>query len=176
MQMSAGLRASRGGRLIYQQGEDDMRLVLGVMAMAVMTGTASAQKHLPADPLFCDPRSNPYDAVTAAPDQHAVLFEDSHVRVLEIMLPPLAVEPVHIHALPSVITGDSGGGAGARFVYIEFRMDNGTFVEISRREIEPSPGERTVWSPPEGPHAIANVGPVPVRFMRIEIKPETCTK
>jgi hypothetical protein len=160
-------------------GRNRMRGVLasvstGLVA-AVLAGAASAQS-LPPDPIFCVPSSYEHDAVRAAPDQHRVLFEDSHVRVLEINLPPLAVEPVHIHALPSVIHGDTGGALGARFAYIQYVMEDGRFKEISRSEVTPTPGTRTVWSPPEGPHAIANIGPTPVRFLRTEIKPESCSR
>ena len=98
-----------------------IRLIASLTAFAGIAGGASAQLHLPADPIFCDPASHPRDAVTAAPDQHRVLFEDEHVRVMEILLPPLAVEPVHIHALPSVIQGDTGGASGARFLYVAYR-------------------------------------------------------
>lgn len=149
-------------------------LVAGA-TLSAGVGAASGQS-LPADPIFCTPSSYEFDAVRAAPDQHRVLFEDAHVRVLEIILPPLAVEPVHIHALPSVIHGDTGGDRGARFAYIQYVMEEGRFREISRSEVIPTPGVRTVWSPPEGPHAIANIGPVPVRFLRTEIKPESCSR
>ena len=106
------------------------------LVAAVLAGAASAQS-LPPDPIFCTPSSYEHDAVRAAPDQHRVLFEDSHVRVLEINLPPLAVEPVHIHALPSVIHGDTGGALGARFAYIQYVMEDGRFKEISRSEVTP---------------------------------------
>jgi hypothetical protein len=147
----------------------------GVGLAFVMT-PAFGQTHLPADPLFCNPSSNRLDAVTAAPDFHHVLFEDDHVRVLEIIIPAASVEPVHIHALPSVITGETGGGGGAKFLYIQFEMKDGKFSEVSRNEVSPTPGYRTVWSAPEGPHAIANIGPVSVSFLRIEMKPESCAK
>jgi len=112
--------------------------------------------------------------VRVAPEQHRVLLENDRVRVLEIRLPPGGVEPPHIHALPSVIQGDTGGAAGARFLYIEYRYEDGVFTEISRREVVPTPGFRTVWSGPEGPHAIVNIGSVPMFLMRTEIKPESC--
>ncbi len=137
---------------------------------------AAQQSPLPAEPILCDPRTSPYDAVVAAPHQHTVLFEDDHVRVLEIFLAPRTVEPVHIHALPSVIEGDSGGGEGAKFAYITYRYEGGRFIETSRKEVTPTPGYRAIWSPPEGPHAIANIGPVAVVFTRIEIKPEACAR
>jgi hypothetical protein len=149
-------------------------IALGLLAAGA--GGASNAQAQGADPKLCDPSSYNLDAVAAAPASHRVLFEDAHVRALEIVLPPLAVEPVHIHALPSVITGDSGGAAGARFIYTTYRYEAGKFEVESSDEITPTPGERTVWTAPEGPHAIANIGPVPVRFMRIEIKPEACAR
>jgi hypothetical protein len=150
---------------------------IGIVALlAVLSASASAQKGLPPEPMFCEPGSYPHDAVAAAPFSHRVLFEDEHVRVLEINLPALATEPIHIHALPSVIMGETGGGGGAKFRYTEYRMENGKFVETTHNDIEPSGGFRTVWSGPEGPHAITNTGQVGVKFTRIEIKPESCAK
>jgi hypothetical protein len=143
-------------------------------ALVLLAPSAVGQGHLPADPMFCDPASYPYDAVTAAPYSHRVLFEDEHVRVLDIRLPPGASEPVHIHALPSVIFGETGGSGGAKFVYTEYQMVDGKFVEVSHNEVTPTAGYRTVWSPPEGPHSISNIGGVAVRFTRLEIKPESC--
>lgn len=152
-----------------------MRLMLVAVA-ALLSPMAQAQQHLPPEPMFCDPESHPHDAVAAAPYSHRVMFEDEHVRVLEIRLPPGATEPIHVHALPSVIFGETGGTGGAKFVYTEYRMEDGKFVEVSAQEISPTPGYRSVWSPPEGPHSISNVGGVPVRFTRVEIKPESCAR
>lgn len=153
-----------------------MRVRLLLMPLMLVAPAAQAQKPLPPEPMFCDPESHPNDAVAAAPYSHRVLFEDEHVRVLDIRLPLGATEPIHIHALPSVIYGETGGAGGAKFVYTEYRMEDGKFVEVSSQEISPSAGYRAVWSPPEGPHAISNVGGVPVRFTRVEIKPESCAQ
>lgn len=153
-----------------------MRLIAIAALILGATAVASAQQHLPADPMFCNPASYPYDAVAAAPNSHHVLFEDEHVRILEIDLPALATEPIHIHALPSVIMGETGGAGGARFRYTEYRMEDGKFVEVAHNDVEPSAGYRAVWSGPEGPHAITNTGQVGVKFQRIEIKPESCAK
>ena len=122
----------------------------------------------------CHPERSAYDAVTAAPEQHRVMFEDDHVRVLQINLPPFQQEPIHVHALPSVIEGETGGPGGAKFAYIQYRFLDGKFIEIGRHEVSPTAGYRAVWTEPEGPHAIANLSGVPVRFTRIEIKPEAC--
>lgn len=147
-----------------------------IAALLFLVPAASAQQSLPPDPIFCRPELHPNDAVTAAPYSHRVLFEDAHVRVLEIRLPPGASEPIHIHALPSVIMGETGGDGGARFVYTEYRMVDGKFVQVSQNEVKPTGGFRTVWSPPEGPHSITNTGGVGVRFTRIEMKPESCSQ
>ncbi len=150
---------------------------LVVLAMMMAAGApAGAQRSLPADPNFCDPASHPHDAVAAAPYSHRVMFEDEHVRVLEIRLPPGASEPVHIHALPSVIHGETGGEGGAKFLYTEYRWMNGEFIKIRENEVEASAGTRAVWSGPEGPHSITNIGPVGVKFTRVEIKPESCAR
>lgn len=154
-----------------------MRILAAAGLAVIAAGSAGAQsRHLPAEPTFCKPESNEYDAVTAAPFSHSVVFEDDHVRVLEVVVPPLASEPIHIHALPSVMMGDTGGGAGAKFIYTTYRMENGKVVEVEKQEITPTPGYRTVWSGPEGPHSITNIGTAPMRLTRIEIKPESCAR
>ncbi len=35
------------------------------------------------------------DAVTAAPQNHKILFENDEVRVLEVSIPPHSQEPLH---------------------------------------------------------------------------------
>jgi hypothetical protein len=152
--------------------ESEMRIMLA-MGLVLAAAAPAFGQGLSAE-LLCDPASSPYDAVAAAPFSHRVQFEDDHVRVLEIVLPPGAIEPVHVHALPSVIMGETGGKGGAKFLYKEYRFANGKFVETSSEEVTPSAGYRAVWTAPEGPHSITNVGPVEVRFTRVEIKPEIC--
>lgn len=46
------------------------------------------------------------DAVTAAPKNHKVLFENDRLRVLEVILEPTEEEPVHHHRWPSVFVFD----------------------------------------------------------------------
>jgi hypothetical protein len=147
------------------------RIAVLVFALGCV-GIARAQQ--PPLAIQCHPEQSPYDAVTAAPEQHKVLFEDDHVRVLQITLPPHTQEPVHVHALPSIIEGETGGAGGARFAYIEYRFQDGKFIETGRHEVSPVPGYRKVQTGPEGPHAIANLSNVPVSFKRTEIKPEGC--
>lgn len=150
--------------------------IFSVIALALVAAPVVAQQDLPAVELFCDPASHPHDAVRAAPYSHHVMYEDEHVRVLEIRLPPGASEPVHVHALPSVIFGETGGSGGARFLYSEYRWMNGDFIKVRENEVEAAAGTRAVWTGPEGPHAITNIGPVGVTFTRVEIKPEACAR
>jgi hypothetical protein len=55
------------------------------------------------DPSTWDPR---LDAVTAAPKNHKVLFENDALRVLEVILEPDEEEPVHHHRWRSVFMFD----------------------------------------------------------------------
>lgn len=148
-----------------------MRVIICLGLATFLATSAFGQASLE---IQCHPERSAYDAVTAAPQQHRVMFEDDHVRVLQINLPPFQQEPIHVHALPSVIEGETGGPGGAKFAYIQYRFLDGKFIEIGRREVSPTSGYRAVWTAPEGPHAIANLSGVPVRFTRIEIKPEAC--
>ncbi len=50
------------------------------------------------------------DAVTAAPANHKVLFENDSLRVLEVTLEPGEEEPTHHHRWPSVFVLDQVQG------------------------------------------------------------------
>jgi mannose-6-phosphate isomerase-like protein (cupin superfamily) len=43
------------------------------------------------------------EAITAAPENHKLLFENEEVRVLEVTVPPGVREPLHAHRYPSVL-------------------------------------------------------------------------
>ena len=59
------------------------------------------------DPSTWDPA---LDAVTAAPANHKVVFENDKLRVLEVTLEPGAEEPLHHHRWPSVFVFDQVQG------------------------------------------------------------------
>lgn len=59
------------------------------------------------DPSTWDPA---LDAVTAAPKNHRVIFENDLLRVLEVVLEPGEEEPVHHHRWPSVFVLDQVEG------------------------------------------------------------------
>ena len=64
-------------------------------------------KSATSDPASWDPA---YDAVTAAPKHHKVVFENEHLRVIEVTLEPNDEEPIHHHRWPSVFVFDSIAG------------------------------------------------------------------
>jgi hypothetical protein len=100
------------------------------------------------------------DAVVAAPNSHRVVFENEHVRVLEVALEPGVHEPEHTHRWPSVMVTDSR--ARIRY-YIGDRL--------SFESPDPLPPRAELagsWSPPEGPHSVENIDSVPLHALRIE--------
>jgi hypothetical protein len=50
------------------------------------------------------------EAVTAAPANHKVVFENDHLRILEVTLEPGEEEPLHHHRWPSVFVFDQVQG------------------------------------------------------------------
>jgi len=59
------------------------------------------------DPSSWDPA---LDAVAAAPANHKVVYENDHLRVLEVILEPGEEEPLHHHRWPSVFVFDQVQG------------------------------------------------------------------
>lgn len=56
------------------------------------------------DPATWDPA---FDAATAAPKHHKIIYENDKLRVLEVTLEPQDEEPLHHHRWPSVFVLDS---------------------------------------------------------------------
>jgi hypothetical protein len=108
--------------------------------------------------------SDPQDPVVAAPANHKALYEDDHIRLLEVTVEPGETEKVHRHRYPSAIVGD--GPAPLRSDY--------------------SPGDKTTlnmepmfegasWATPQcevlpaGPaHQLTDRGKYPLHFYRLE--------
>ncbi len=102
------------------------------------------------------------DAVNAAPVSHRVVFENEHVRVLEVAVPAGTTEPEHTHKWPSVMITD-------RRARIRYRI--GDEVSFTSPDPLPPPGElKGAWIGPEGPHAIENIDTIDSHALRIEFK------
>lgn len=111
--------------------------------------------------------SRDLDAVRAAPDSHAIVFENDRVRVLRVVIQAGQTEPVHTHAWPSVMQVEKS----QPITYISYGMRNGQMVETGRHEQPARQSADAEWMEPEGPHAVANWGTGPYEAIRIELKP-----
>ena len=101
------------------------------------------------------------DSIAAAPDNYRLLFEDGHIRLLEVGVRPGETTPRHAHPYASVLAfnaataaSDPGEGAGQA----------------------PAPAVLDMKLPlcatsaPQPPHAIHNGGAAPLHYYRIEFK------
>ncbi|HEY0448143.1 hypothetical protein [Actinophytocola sp.] len=102
------------------------------------------------------------DSTVVAPKSHRVVFENEHVRVLEVTLEPGAHEPEHTHRWPTVMMTDQP----AR---IRYRV--GDEVRYESPDPLPPSGELTgTWYDPQGPHSVENIDTVPMHAIRVELK------
>lgn len=103
------------------------------------------------------------DAVKAAPENHKVIFENEHVRVLEVTVAPHSREPVHAHCWPSTLYVMQAGD-------IIDRDAKGNILFDSRQlKVKPKMPFVT-WSPPQAPHSVENLDDRPEKLIRIEQK------
>lgn len=105
------------------------------------------------------------DAVKAAPETHRVIFENEHVRVLEVTIAPHSKEPIHTHCWPSTLYIQQIGD-------IIDRDANGKILFDSRqlKENEKQRAPFVLWTPPEGPHWDENPDDLPIKMIQIENK------
>ena len=116
--------------------------------------------------LIC-PWPGDLDGVKAAPETHKVIFENEHVRVLDVTIPPHSKEPVHTHCLPStlymqqiseIVVGDPDGKVA--------------FDSRQMKESEKQKAPFVLWNAGEGPHWDENPTDFPIRIIQIEQKTE----
>ena len=144
---------------------------LGAVTSAFLTGAWAQEKAVEhKESLWRWPDS--MDSVAAAPKNHKVLFENDHVRLLEVTVEPGETENMHGHKYPSV-----------------FMMDAPQPKTQNRNLEEPDPNNpprpeqrppRTVFdglyptcramTTPQPPHQITNVDTFPQHFYRMEFK------
>lgn len=102
------------------------------------------------------------DALTAAPRNHALLFENDSVRVLDTRVGPGETVPLHTHRWPATLYVLSWSD----FV----RRDAGGATVADSRNIGPIAPETAVWSGPMAPHTLENVGQSELRVVSVELK------
>ena len=103
------------------------------------------------------------DALTAAAQHHRLLFENEHVRVLEVRIGPGQFVPVHTHRWPSVVRTVSSGD----FVR---RDGDGNVTFDSRQTTSQSAVPEAQWLAPLPPHSVENVGSSEIWLFSVELK------
>ena len=106
------------------------------------------------------PWAEELDALRAAGEYHRLVFENAHVRVLEVRIAPGQVVPVHTHRWPSVAHTESCSD----FV----RRDADGNVTLDTRQAGPPP--KMQWLEPMAPHSVENVGAAEIRVYVTELK------
>jgi hypothetical protein len=103
------------------------------------------------------------DAMIAAASFHRNLFENEHVRYLEVIIRPGDFVPVHTHRWPSVIYVQSTSD----FV----RRDGEGRMLFDSRKAGALPKTPAVeWVGPLPPHSVENVGKSVVHLLTVELK------
>ena len=138
-------------------------LLYFVTVFLVVLGSAQAQNNNRSKGVC--PWPGKLDGVKAAPETHKVIFENEHVRVLEVIIPPHSKEPVHTHCLPSTLYVQQIGD-------IIVRDPEGKLVFDSRqmKESEKQKAPFVLWNPGEGPHSDENPDDVAIKIIQIESK------
>ena len=112
-----------------------------------------------------------YDSVRAAPNNYKLLYEDDHVRLVEVALRPGETEPVHGDPYPSVLAMDaiSGGPPVVDRIVDPKSPLNGK----GDHHANPPPGFESpscATAGPRSPHAMTNHGTTPIHYYRVEFK------
>lgn len=109
------------------------------------------------------------DAVVAAPRHHRVVYENEHLRVLEVTLEPGDEEPVHHHRWPSVFVFDQVAGP------VHDLAPDGTQLPDNRDVIKAisawdGQGCLVVHMAPQVPGRVFNASPKTIHGIRVEMK------
>jgi len=132
-------------------------------------GRASSQ-----DTIGAWPYSRLYDSVLAAPNNYQLLFEDSHVRLLEVTVRPGETTPMHGHPYPSVLAFDAVA-IDPREV-VDTKLDPRSPLNGQGAGQAPAPSAFDMKAPTcttmnsQAPHTIRNNSDTPLHYYRIEFK------
>ena len=111
------------------------------------------------DPATWDPA---LDGVVAAPESHAVIYEDDFIRIVSVTVPPGMVQQAHHHRHPSVFVVDRP---------VKLRdFDGATDQEIPRPNRDNVEFPVARQSAPQGLHYVENVDTKVFHATRIEYK------
>ena len=105
------------------------------------------------------------DGAKAAPETHKVIFENEHVRVLEVTIAPHSKEPIHTHCWPSTLYIQQIGDIIDRDANGNILFDSRQLKANERKKVP-----FVLWTPPEGPHWDENPDDLPIKMIQIENK------
>jgi len=111
-----------------------------------------------------EPYSSELDALTAAPENHKLLFENDTVRMLDTVIQPGGATPLHSHCWPAALYVLSGGD----FI----RRDQNGAVTFDSRNAPPLRPGAALCIPPLPPHTLENTGSTEIRIIAVELKIE----
>ena len=111
-----------------------------------------------------------YDSIVAAPNNYKLLFEDDHVRLVEVTLRPGETEPTHGDPYPAVLALDAISGTTPTDTFADRKSSlNGQGAKLAGPPPQfTSPSCST--TPPRAPHSMHNGGTTPIHYYRIEFK------
>jgi mannose-6-phosphate isomerase-like protein (cupin superfamily) len=111
--------------------------------------------------------------VLAAPDDYQMLYEDGHVRLLEVTVRPGETTPTHGHPYASVLAFDTVPDPRE---IVDTKLDPNSPLNGQGAGHGPAPSVFNMSVPtcttvgPQAPHSILNKGDVPLHYYRIEFK------
>ena len=121
------------------------------------------QQPLPRTQRSSWPWPDSLDALTAAPDQHTLLFENEHVRVIRTHIFPGQIVPVHTHRWPAVLSLSSWSDFVRRDPQGNVLLDTRTTSEAPKLNIP-------IWLEPLPARSVENVGDADINNVQVEIK------
>ena len=130
----------------------------------------------PGKPVPSAPRGQPanYDSIVAAPNNYQLLFEDSHVRLLEVTVRPGETTPMHGHPYPSVLAFDAVAFNPSEVS--DTKLDPKSPLNGQGAGQGPAPSAFDMKAPTcttmnsQAPHTIRNNSDTPLHYYRIEFK------
>jgi len=146
-------------------------LVAAATISALAVGVIAQAQTIPSGPITFNPTQFPYqdslDSAKAAPGQHRLLYEDDHLRLLEVTYRPHERgDALHGHPFSSVFAMPSLRPPGR-----EVRLND--LPPAPRTRGEPPPGMQypaCQTMTPQAPHRPENLGDFPDHFYRVEFK------
>ncbi len=145
-----------------------MEIILTAMLVVAATSIVATPSHAELSAAMCSGTEEAaqlppeQDAVSAAPQNHLVLFENEELRLLEVIVQPGERESLHHHKWPSVLVVDA-------FPKIEIYGEDGNRI-ASRAQGSTEPPVIMRVPPQLAAHSIHNVGSKPFHAIRIEYK------